>query len=302
MASQKKSGRAKLTQRENWLLRLLGIQSVADAALNRALEDAAISAERELLKLANTQGVGAGVRRTQMLLARRMMGRILNDLFLDVRKVIDVGQESAVLAAIDAATHDEIRILEILFPNPAERASYLKSLEQTALRNIQAMVMRMEKTERPLSRRVYHTKQLADGTVSRIINSALARGASVAELAREVKTSILPNAPGGVSYRARTLARTEINNAYHAQAVEQNIGKPWVPTVKWNLSKSHPSEQNCLCEVYAAHGSYLPEDVPEKPHPNCFCYTTPEPLPVAEFEKRLLAGAYNGWRNEHLVA
>lgn len=301
-ANSARSQRKRLSSRDNWLLRLLEVQAVSDKALNRALKDAAASAERELLKLADEEGIGAGVRRTQMVMARRAMGRILNELFLEVRSVINRGQKDAIQAAIDAATNDEARILEILFPDPEDRESYLRSLQQTAERNIQAMVTRMTGSERPLSRRVYHTKQLADGTVSRTINAALARGASVAETAKAVRDLIRPDVPGGVSYRAKTLARTEINNAYHAQAKQQNVDKPWIPRVKWNLSKSHPKESGCLCEVYAKQGTFLPEEVPDKPHPNCFCYTTPEVVSIQEFEKNLLAGSYNGWLNQNIAA
>lgn len=302
MASSSGSGARKLTPRENWLLRQLQVQGIADRELNKALKHAAAEAERELLKLADKEGIGAAVRRTQLLLARRAMGRILNDLFLEVREVISRGQKAAIKAALDASANDEARILAILFPDRQERASYLRSLQQTAERNVQAMVTRMTGSERPLSRRVYHSKQLADGTVSRTINAALARGSSVAETAKAVKNLIRPDTPGGVSYAAKRLARTEINNAHHAMSKIQNEDKPWIHNVRWHLSKSHPTGTGCLCETYAKIGVYPKDQVPDKPHPNCFCYITPEMISVSEFEKNLVAGAYNGWLNDNIAA
>lgn len=288
--------------RENWLERYLGIQLAADRRVRRALEQAALDAERELLRIAGVEGVGAAARRSQLVTARRAMGRILNDLFQVILSVIQSGQKDAVSAAVDAAANDEWRFLQAIFPNAEDRESYINSLKQTAERNIQAMIVRVTGTERTLSRRVYHSKQLADGSISRTINSSLARGDSVAGLAKKVKDSIRPDTPGGVGYAAKRLARTEINNAYHAQSIIQNEEKPWVESVSWHLSKSHPNSPGDLCEVYARQGIFPKERVPAKPHPNCFCYTTPNLVDFETFQKNFIAGMYNGWLQDNDAA
>lgn len=282
--------------------RYLGVQAEVDGRVRRALEDAAIDAERELLRIAGVEGVGAAIRRSQLVATRRSLGRILNELFQIVRYAIESGQKDAVDVAIDATLHDERRFLEVLFPNAKDRQSYERSLKQTAERNIQNMLVRVTGNPRSLSRRVYHSKQLSNGALNRIINSSIARGDSVSQLAREVKDSIRPDTPGGVGYRAKTLARTEVNNAYHAQSTIQNQDRPWVQSVAWHLSKSHPSSPGDLCETYAHRQDFPKDQVPPKPHPNCFCYTTPTLVDFATFRTSLLAGAYNGWLQENIAA
>ena len=80
-------------------------------------------------------------------------------------------------------------------------------------------------------------------------------------------------------YHAIVIARTEAQNAFLAGHVDRIQDVPWVRGVKWNLSASHRT--NCECEVLATQdlygmgpGIYPKDRVPERPHPNCFCYVT----------------------------
>src|SRR5690606_21412741 len=82
-----------------------------------------------------------------------------------------------------------------------------------------------------------------------------------------------------VRYHAVVIARTEANAAFLAGHVEKAKASPWVVGVKWNLSASH--RVPCECEVFAKQnayglgpGVYPPDKVPERPHPNCFCFMT----------------------------
>ena len=82
-----------------------------------------------------------------------------------------------------------------------------------------------------------------------------------------------------VRYHSLVIARTEANNAFLAGHVEQAKASDWVIGVKWNLSASHRTE--CECEELASRdryglgpGVYPPDRVPDRPHPNCFCYMT----------------------------
>ena len=82
-----------------------------------------------------------------------------------------------------------------------------------------------------------------------------------------------------VRYHSLVIARTEANNAFRAGHVEQAKASPWVRGIKWNLSASHRIE--CECEVLAEQdlyglgpGVYPPDRLPERPHPNCFCFFT----------------------------
>lgn len=142
-----------------------------------------------------------------------------------------------------------------------------------------------------LSARVYRNYQLATGRIDRLINSAIARSLGSRELAREVRGFILPNTPGGVSYAAKRLARTEINNSFHSMTTSYYEGNPLVDTMVWNLSRSHGRSDACDGLV----GKYRTEDVPSKPHPQCFCYVTPEPLDERAVLRRLNNGSLDSW-------
>lgn len=224
------------------------------------------------------------------------------ELFGILKSEIEEGQKNAVDAAIDLAVSSESRILKRIFPNATDRADYIASLHQTAERNVQSMIIRITKTEQTLSRRVYNSRSLAEGTVNRIVNSGLAKGDSAAVIAKTVRGHISPDTPGGIGYAAKRLARTEINNAYHAQSIVQNEDKPWVESVRWNLSKSHPGTPGDACEMYARQKLFDKLHVPPKPHPNCLCYITPVVVAYEMFEKNLLAGAYNGWLQDNVAA
>lgn len=80
-----------------------------------------------------------------------------------------------------------------------------------------------------------------------------------------------------VRQHAITIARTEANNAFLAGHVEKAKESPWVIGVRWRLSASH--RRPCECEQLASQdlyglgpGVYPPDEVPERPHPNCFCH------------------------------
>jgi len=146
---------------------------------------------------------------------------------------------------------------------------------------------------RALSSRVYRQRALDDGRVVQIIRQGLISGLSAKELADEVYKYVSPKAPGGASYAAMRLARTEINNAFHERQVE-GAKRPGVKAVKWNLSGSHKVPD--LCNVYARHGGngeWPPSDVPDKPHPNCFCYLTYVMMSPAQFRKELERGTFD---------
>lgn len=80
-------------------------------------------------------------------------------------------------------------------------------------------------------------------------------------------------------YHAIVIARTEAQIAFRAGHVEKAKESPYVVGIKWNLSGSH--SRPCECEVYATQnryglgpGVFPPDQLPERPHPNCMCYFT----------------------------
>lgn len=143
----------------------------------------------------------------------------------------------------------------------------------------------------PLSEKVYRTKQLADGWVDKKVNSAIGRGLSARDFAKEVRNLIRPDVRGGVSYAAMRLARTEINNANHYAAMNDADGKPFVTGMGWRLSRSH--EEIDECDKLAANSPYRLGHVPNKPHPNCFCYIFPETVDDDTFVEQFHSGAYD---------
>ena len=150
-----------------------------------------------------------------------------------------------------------------------------------------------------MSARVYKTQALANNQVAQAVNRALARGDSAKDLADSVKHLIDPATPGGISYAARRLGRTELNNAFHATSIQTAQDTPWVQQMEWHLSKVHEPD-DCDCEKFAQIKLFDIEHVPEKPHPNCRCYVTPVQQNYEDFENALLSGQYDQYLDEAL--
>lgn len=286
MASPQRSQR-------QWLTRYLTIQTHFDKKLDKLLLEAAQDAEKALKQLQGKPGIGAEVRAAQLKGARAAMGKVLSDLWRQIGNLVRAGRFQVQAEALNASFDWDEVLLKRVYPDPKKRAAMRASLLASADKNVDAMITRVLKSERPLSTKVYRAQALSKGQLDRAINSALARGASVSELTKVAKDFIRPDVAGGVTYAARRLARTEINNAYHAQSIEAQQGKPWVRAMEWHLSKSHRVPD--LCNEYARIKEYPVDGVPDKPHPQCFCYVTPKTISPDEFDKLFLAGGYRTW-------
>jgi hypothetical protein len=288
------SPRKEQPSRANWLLRYLGVQQTYDKAIADALELAAIDAEEAFDKL-GTVKIGERTRRYQINLVRKELRSLIRDLFQDFVPIIGRGQQDAAEAAEKAALAEDAKVLAALFPDPNLRKAFEASFKATARQGIQAMVNRVigVSPTYPLSRRVYRAGALASGQLDRQVNSHLARGSAARDIAADVRKSISPKVAGGVSYAAMRLARTEINNAFHAQSIGTMEDKPWVESVRWNLSRVHKDDPGDLCEEYSDIGTFDKTDVPLKPHPQCMCYITPELSSFADFAAGLQSGVYD---------
>jgi len=263
------------------------LQGATEAELRRILEATAKAIQRRIASL--PVGVGGQVRAAQLrvtlaaihgLLTAMWVGRInplveraIRDSLKASEDAIETLERVAYAALSDAAAETLVRGL---------RAAGASGLKSDAARRARA-----------LSSRVYRQRALDDGRVVQIIRQGLISGLSAKELADEVYKYVSPKAPGGASYAAMRLARTEINNAFHERQVE-GAKRPGVKAVKWNLSGSHKVPD--LCNVYARHGGdgeWPPDDVPDKPHPNCFCYLTYVMMSPAEFKHKLERGDFD---------
>ena len=289
-----------LRNKANWLGRYLAVQKGFDQELAEILSDAAQDTSKRFEKLTGTKGFSKTLRRTQLALAQRQIKKDLNERFGQISNIIRNNQQDAAVAAVSAGIFDQRGILARIFQNPSDRKQYAESLEQTARRNVEAVMTRTLSSARPLSERVYKTKALSNGLVDRAINRGLSRGDSALDIANSVKSLIRPDVPGGISYAARRLGRTEINNAFHAQSIFDSEETPWVNQMEWHLSKVHKNDDDDPCEDYALERYFQIGHIPEKPHPNCLCYVTPVVEDYDIFERNLLAGQYDSYIEDQM--
>lgn len=279
--------------RSEWIRAQVGAQRSGDRDVRRLLNDVYRQVSRQLSELERRPGIGAAVRADQLRIVRRELTKQIADLSDGLYSVVSEHR----LEAAERATNLGAQIDATLFEaagSPARASALREGLVRGLERTLDVAMARMSgRSHVPLSRRVYRSRVWVSGRVESSVNSALARGLSAREFATEVRGLFNPNTPGGTRYAAMRLARTEINNAFHAIAVDQAADKPWAPQMRWNLSGSHPRPDECdeLAEV----GLYSPEDIPEKPHPHCFCFVTPEVMATGEFIDRLNGGDFDDY-------
>lgn len=266
----------------------LGVQTQVDSELARVLELAARQASGRVRRLKLSETFSAGVRAAQL---EQVIAQIVNaQRALWVNEVGPIIQRSypKAYAAAERSFGIIEELLITIFGDVQGRA-LIASFRETARAGLE--LDRVRRT-RALSPRVYRNAALASGAVERNIRAGIIQGLSANELAVNVKKFISPTTPGGASYAAMRLARTEINNAFHeAQRIQGEA--PWVKAVKWNLSKSHPGKPDA-CDKLATQnsfglgrGCYPADALPDKPHPQCLCFTTYETSSEAEFLRML---------------
>lgn len=265
-------------------------QMVAD------LSDARREATRRLTKLADRDGVGATVRRAQLGSIRRELLLVQQALWLALgQRVRQAGQDVADAAAEAVDTLDRALYGSVgqRMPEALARAhqAYAREVVNTYWSRLQNGIS--------LSDQVYKSKALSQKWVDRAVNRVILHGGSWRDIARAVTPMIDPNVKGGVSYAARRLGRTELNNAFHTSQIRTANQNPWVTGAKWNLSRSHPKAD--VCDQYATEvhyrggepGVYPKADIPRKPHPQCYCYVTQTTVSEEEFLDRLMKGDFD---------
>lgn len=289
---------------EEWIAAYAKVQVAADRDILALLRSAYADIDQQLKSLAKQKGIGAAVRREQLLTIKRSILRQQAIVFRRVGSVITARRLEAAARAVALGS----RIDSVLLSSTGNSgvASALKdSLTAGLERTVEVAITRMTQSQYPLAQRIYRTEVWMNDRVGRMVESALARGLSAREFAAEARSWFNPNTPGGVRYASMRLARSEINNAFHAISVNNALDKPWVEGMKWQLSKSHPKPDEC--DTYAkghspgmGEGLYLPRDVPRKPHPHCFCYVTPEVVDEDVFLDKMLAGKYDTYLSKSL--
>lgn len=275
-----------------WLNPYLSVQRTYDAQILHALMSANTSASKAVAKLRGTTGIGSVVRSAQLSQIQVALHTVIADMFKQVNQTIQAGQHAAAAAVLGASFDWDTLLLNNVYTTTAERRIARANLIGQAPHAIEALIMRLRKGGYPLSQQIYQTRAIADGWLDNAINNAIGRGASWKELAADVKQFINPQTPGGVSYAANRLARTEINNAYHAVSIDHASGSPWVTSMTWRLSNSHPRPD--ICNTYG-NKSFAVDAVPAKPHPQCFCYVVPDVLSEAQFLAAWRRGEYDDY-------
>lgn len=239
------------------------------------------------------------IRYQQMATVRKSLLEHQASVLRKLGRVIEARRLEATARAIHLGNAMDAYVLDRLGRNNLARevlAGLTTGLEQTT----EVALARMGYSYTDLSQRIYNNDVWLGSRIDQRITSILAQGLTAREFAHEAVDWFNPNTPGGVRYAAMRLARSEINNAFHAVTVQQVQDRPWVHSMQWHLSGSHPKAD--ICDEYANEDKFgkgagiFPKDqVPRKPHPHCYCYPTAVQVDEDEFLANLLGGGYDDW-------
>lgn len=288
-----KGVRIRVTPGESPLRTYARITGRTDKEILKLLAEAARDSRNEAERLMRTPQFGRLTRAAQQRLIENTLHQEMRRLWEGVGHLTIFGEKEAARAALASADFLEDK----LWANTGKLgADYRRTIRREAESAIDAFIGRQENLHN-FSKRIYKNDLLARDLIGRRVNIGLLRGLSAKELAATVEGLIRPGAPGGVSYNAMRLARTEINNAFHFSQIRHTREMPWVDGYRWNLSGSHPKVDVCSTMAQGNHsnlgrGIYSKADVPGKPHPNCLCYLTTITASNAKFERQLRAGTY----------
>ena len=294
LAAYMKGARVRPIPGESPLATYARVTKVTDDYLLRLLAEASSDARKAAEALAAQDKFGHMTKSSQQRLVVKTLHAQMRDMYETVGHLTIFGEKEAAAAADEA--------MEFL-QNKAWRGASKEALDQRrmiarqAAAGVDSFVSRSENLH-PLSDRIYKNWFQSRAHINREVSKALLRGLNARDFARAVSSTINPGVPGGISYNATRLARTEINNAFHFTSIRYTREMPWVEGYKWNLSGSHPKLD--ICNEYAdknhddiGRGVFKKGNVPGKPHPHCFCFITTVTADASTFEKRLRSGAYD---------
>ena len=277
------------------LNRVLRAHKLTDAEMRVILRDAAREAEQIVLSYGDS--FSASVRRAQLDIARSQMTMW--------HKVGDL-THIAIGDGADAASESVARLMSVYMNSLGYTTEGMRYALLAQGRAGIANLISRTANGIPLSQQVYRTSVLSNGQLQRTINALVANGASAREIATRVRQFVDPRTPGGASYAAMRLGRTELNNAFHTTSISHYQANPFVDGVKWSLSRSHPKADKCDEYANSSHfrggppGVYKPNDVPPKPHPQCFCFLAPTVVDDDQFVREFKAGKYNAYQDGEL--
>lgn len=258
------------------------------------LKEAAAEMEDVVTTLMTSTTFSNKVKREQLRQLTAAFGPISTELWTETGQLTKVGMfAQAQLAADQALDRD------FLMGMPGQALTqYSHGMHMNANAGIEAVLSRRTNGY-TLQQRIYANGQRTTKAVGKIVEQGLLQQTSARNLAKQVKQHFRPDVPGGTSYAAKRLARTEINNAHHETTIRNSELRPWVLGYKWNLSSSHPRPDPCddLAQRDSGQGPgvYAKGNAPSRPHPQCMCYLTHLQEDADEFMNKALSGQYDDW-------
>jgi hypothetical protein len=286
---------------QDWKIQTFDTMVKGDRQTLAALRHAQLEVSRQLNALSFSNKTSASPRRAQLEFAKRNIQRSMAELYRKLGDITRARRLEAASRLIDVQAQLDVFLLSRAGYGFADEfgQSFATSMKLTAESGLDRMNQRVTGgSYNTLSERVYRSSTVVGAQVDKLVNSALAQALSAKEFASSVREFINPSTPGGARYASLRLARTEINNAAHALAVFQVQEKPWVTGLRWQLSGSHPRTD--ICNTIASGGPkgdgvYPKSGTPAKPHPQCFCYVTPEVQNEEDFLNSLVGGEYDDY-------
>lgn len=239
-------------------------------------------------------GIGAQTRAAQLSAGIEGIGNLSESMWNEIGQQTADGIRSSALLAANAQMDRDF-----LMGMPTSAiVQYAPHMEFSAIQSAQDIISRRTNGF-TLADRIYKNGRLGVIEAGKQVEAGLILQQSAREIADRVRQLYVPTVPGGQSYAAMRLARTEINNAHHDTTKSLASKLPWVEGFRWVLSGSHPKLDECddLASDDSADmgpGVYKKDDAPDKPHPHCLCFLEVMQPDEDQFVENLMNGSYDG--------
>lgn len=265
-------------------------QRVTDGEIRRTFAAAARLARKTIERLLSNPTFSNKTQAKRLEIVSNELQKVLHPHWETANNAVSRGirRASRSAASVQAAWEADLRRVA------GKEAAQLPGSYRVAANRIATQYIEHGFSGKPLSHRVYKARDLDQDRIRTKVRSGILLGQSPKAIATEVERHIKPTVPGGTSYAAMRVARTEMQNAFHDTAREAAKGSSFVQGMEWHLSGSHPEPDEC--NVYAERdkfklgkGVFPVGSVPDKPHPQCLCFITPKLPSPEEFIAQLRA-------------
>lgn len=268
-------------------------QRITDRQIAIVLRDASKEAEKMILSIPG-ESFSAIVRRAQYAQSAKALREMQAKLWGHVTTATRQGLERT----IENAARTNLALSDYLIQSVGHDSltEGMRLAAEHAVENVKSKMI----NNISLSKRVYKNEAWVNGKVDKAVLNGIATNKTSKEIAASVRDFIRPDVPGGESFAASRLSRTEINNAFHTTTILAGNAQPWVEGQQWNLSGGHDHEDDCDDFAEAdtdglGNGVFAPGNVPDKPHPQCECYLTIVTTNIEDFTTAFNEGEYDGW-------